>query len=216
MAETFALDAQSRSVTGKKVHQLRVQGFVPAVIYGYEFAPVSVQIPYRPLEIALKQAGGTNIINLSVDGSTHTVITREVQRDVMRGTITHVDFLAVSATTRITTEVPVHFINESPAVESRLGLLATMLQAIQMEAVAADLIDHVDVDLSVLAQVGDAIHVSDLKFSDRLTILTDPDTMIARVTPLAVVTEEETGEEAETTGGEPEVIQRGKAEEDEE
>src|SRR5690606_35837774 len=163
-------DAQPRSVTGKKVHQLRVQGLVPAVIYGYEFAPVSVQIPYRPLEVALRKAGGTNIINLSVDGKTHTVITREVQRDVMRGTISHVDLLAVSATTLITTDVPVHFVNESPAVESRLGTLTTMLQAIQLEALPADLIDHVDVDLSVLAHPGDAIHVRDLTFSDKLNV----------------------------------------------
>jgi large subunit ribosomal protein L25 len=216
VADTYTLDALPRSVVGKKVRQLRVQGLVPAVIYGAKINSVSVQIPYRPLEVALRQAGGTHLININLDGTTHTVITRQVQRDILRGTIAHVDFLAVSADTLISAEVPVQFVGESPAVESRLGVLNTLLNSIEIEALPADLIDRIEVDLSALVNVGDSIHVRDLSFPERVQVNIDPDTMVARVSPLVVVTEEE--EEAETTeptSAEPEVIQKGKIEEEE-
>ena len=147
MADNYIIDAQARTITGKKVSQLRNSGLVPAVVYGASVQPVHVQIAYRPLEVALMKAGGTSLITLNVGDSTHTVITRDVQRDILRGKITHVDFLAVSATTLIKTEVPVHFINESPAIALRLGVLTAVSPSIEIEALSGDLIDHVDVDL---------------------------------------------------------------------
>src|SRR5579871_3315396 len=78
VAETYSLEAESRALVGKKVHQLRVKGLVPAVIYGARVEPINVQIPYRPLEVALLKAGGTHLINVNFDGKTQSVITRAV------------------------------------------------------------------------------------------------------------------------------------------
>jgi large subunit ribosomal protein L25 len=213
VAEIYTLDAQSRSLVGKKVSQLRVQGLVPAVIYGAHVEPVTLQIPYRPLEIALGHAGGTHLINVNFDGKTQSVITREVQRDILRGTIMHVDFLAVDASTRITAEIPVHLVGESPAVSQRLGMLLQGTATLSIEAVPAELIDLIEVNISGLKAVGEAIHVRDLKVSDQLKILNDPDELIVRINPLRVVEESETTEEG-ATAAEPEVITRGKAEEE--
>ncbi len=215
MAEIYTLDAQSRNIVGKKVSQLRVQGLVPAVIYGAHVDPVTLQIPYRPLEIALGHAGGTHLINVNFDGKTQSVITREVQRDVLRGTIMHVDFLAVDASTRITAEIPVHIVGESSAVSQRLGMLLQGTATLSIEAVPAELIDAIEVDISGLKAVGDAIHVRDLKVSDLLEILNDPDELIVRINPLRAVEETEEAAE-ETPTSEPEIIARGKAEEEEE
>jgi large subunit ribosomal protein L25 len=215
VAETYSLDAQARALTGKKVSQLRVQGLVPAIIYGARTEPIVLQIPYRPLEVTLRQAGGTRLININVDGKTQSVITREVQRDILRGTIMHVDFLAVDASTRITADIPVILVGESPAAQTRIGELLQQTNTLSIEAVPADLIDSVEVDVSGLAQIGDAIHVRDLNISPNITVLNDPDDLIARINAIREVVEEVETPEGEAAPAEPEVISKGKAEEEE-
>jgi large subunit ribosomal protein L25 len=212
VAETYTLDAQPRAVVGKKVSQLRNAGVVPAVIYGPRQSPINVQIPYRALEIALMKAGGTHLIEMTVDGSKHTVLAREVQRDVLRGSILHVDFFAVSADTRITADVPVHFVGESPAVTARKGMLLTSANTLTIEVLPKDLISQIDVDISGLAELGDSIHVRDLTLNPDIQLKADPDDMLARIVALPTETEEVTAEAP--TSAEPEVIQKGKQEEE--
>jgi large subunit ribosomal protein L25 len=214
VAESFNLDAQPRTIIGKKVSQLRTQGLVPAVIYGTHIQPISVQIPYRPLQVALSKAGGTHLIDISVGSDTQTVLARHVQRDVMSGGILHVDFLALDMNTKIQTEVPVHFVNESPAVSQRRGVLLQGVNTLTIEALPRDLISQVDVDISGLSDIGDSIHIRDLSVPGAVTIIDDAEEMIVRIAPVPTVTEDE----ATTEGGaaEPEVIARGKADEEEE
>lgn len=215
MAETYTLDAQGRTLVGKKVGQLRRDGLVPAVIYGAKFTPVSLQIPYRPLEIALSRAGGTHLINISFDGKTQTVLTREVQRDVLRGTIMHVDFLAVDASTVVTADIAIHLVGESPAAETRIGELFQQVTSLSVEARPADLVDAVEVDISSLKQVGDSIHIRDLQISSQITVLNDPDDLVIRVNPMRDVnaaTEDEL--EAAEAATEPELITREREEDE--
>lgn len=218
MAETYTLDAQGRTLVGKKVGQLRRNGLVPAVIYGAKVEPMSVQIPYRPLEVALAHAGGTHLININFDGKSQTVITREVQRDVLRGEIIHVDFLAVDATTRITADIAIHLVGESPAAETRIGEMFQQLTSLSIEALPADLVDAVEVDISGLKEVGDSIYVRDLNLSSKVTVLADEDELVVRINPMREVsteTEDEL-EGEEEAASEPEVIARGRAEDEEE
>jgi large subunit ribosomal protein L25 len=213
MAESYSLDAQPRAVVGKKVGALRRSGFVPVVVYGAKTEPFNLQIPYRALQVALMKAGGTHIINLNIDGKKpQMVIARSVQRDVIKGDILHVDFLAVDATTKITTSVPVQYVGEAPAVKANLGVLLNGIQTIEVEALPADLIDRVEVDLSSLKAVNDSIHVRDLKLSSKVAILSDADDMIVRVT----VQEEIVEVTDEVTASEPEVMKKGKTDEEEE
>jgi large subunit ribosomal protein L25 len=180
MAE-FVIDAQSRTITGKQVSQLRNQGIVPAVVYGSKTEPVHIQIPYRPLEVTLMKAGGTNLIDIQVDGQTHTVITREVQRHVIKGNIMHVDFIAINMDEPIMTDVFVHFVGESPAVSASLGILLTGASSLTIETLPANLIDRIEVDLTQLVNVGDAIHARDIVLGDKITLRNDPDELIVRV-----------------------------------
>jgi large subunit ribosomal protein L25 len=214
VAETYTLEAQPRSVTGKKVGALRRQGLVPVIVYGSKIEPISLQIPYRALQITLAKAGGTHLISLDVaGGSSQIVLARAVQRDVLKGDILHVDFLAVDAQTRISTVVPVHFSGEAPAEKAGLGVLLNGLQSVEIEALPADLIDRVEVDLSSLKAVNDSIHVRDLKVGDKVTVLNDPDELIVRV----IVQAEQQEPEADLpTSAEPEVVKKGKADEDDE
>lgn len=187
----FVIEAQPRTITGKQVSQLRNQGIVPAVVYGSKTQPVHIQIPYRPLEVTLMKAGGTNLIDIQVDGNTHTVITREVQRHVIKGNIMHVDFIAVDMNQVINTDVFIHFVGESPVIESNQGMLLTGANSLSIETLPANLIDRIEVDLSALAEIGDAIHVRDLNLGDKITILNDPDELIVRVVQPASARAEE-------------------------
>jgi large subunit ribosomal protein L25 len=216
VADTYTLEAQPRAITGKKVSQLRTQGLVPAVIYGTKVQPVHVQIPYRALEIILARAGGTHLIDIQVDGGTHSVLARDVQRDVIRRDILHVDFLEVDVNQTVRTIVPVHFVGESPAVQTRIGVLSHGANTFEVEALPRNLIDAIEVDVSGLKAIGDTIHVSDLNLPDTVTIHADPEDLVVRVNPVPQVVEEVETAEEETTSAEPEVIRRERAEDDEE
>lgn len=216
MAESYTLEAQPRTLIGKKVGQLRRDGIVPVVVYGAKVQPMHLQINERVLTTTLYKAGGTHIINLDVEGKTQQVIARDVQRDVMRGNILHVDFLAIDATTLISAEIPVHFVGESPAVDAGQGILMNGISSVTIEALPADLIDRVEVDLAALKDVNDSIHVRDLNLGDKVRVITDEDAMIVRVITTAAQEAAAAAEEelASTTSAEPEVIEKGKKDED--
>jgi large subunit ribosomal protein L25 len=208
VAENYVLEAQPRTVIGKKVGRLRRSGLVPVVVYGPKTEPVNLQIEYRPLQIALMKAGGTNLIEIRYEGGSHVVLAREVQRDIIRTEITHVDFFAVDLLAKISIDVPIHFVGESPAVQARKGILITGPTMITIETLP-----------SHLNEIGDAVHVRDLNLDADITIINDPDEMIARIsqTSAARSEEDEAAELAEgAAAGEVEIIKKGKADEEEE
>jgi large subunit ribosomal protein L25 len=218
VAENYVLEAQPRTIIGKKVSQLRRQGLVPVGLYGPKIKPISLQIPYRPLQVALMKAGGTNLIDIKVDGTTQTVLAREVHRDVLRGDILHVDFFVVDLTETIQIDVPIHFVNEAPAVAARKGILITGPTVLTIETLPSNLLSQIEIDLSGLNEIGDAIHVRDVKLDADIVIINDPEEMIARIsqTPAARSEESEELEAGEGTPGEVEIIKKGKEDEEEE
>ncbi|HEX2623550.1 MAG TPA: 50S ribosomal protein L25 [Phototrophicaceae bacterium] len=209
----FSIEAQPRSITGKKVSQVRNQGLVPGTIYGPKSQPVSIQVPYRPLEIALTKAGGTNLIDLVVEGKTRTVLAREVQRDPIKRTIRHIDFYEVDLLSKIRTSVPLHFVGESPVVAQKRGVLITGPAAITIEVLPTKLLHVIEVDLSSLKNLGDSVTVADLKLGDDIHIVDDPEEMLAKVIQTSAARSEE-DEAAELGSAEPEVITKGKGEEE--
>ncbi len=212
----ITLEAQPRTLVGKKVSQLRAQGIVPIIVYGPRTEPLTLQVPYRPLEVALMKAGGTHLIDLKVDDKTITVLAREVQRNVLRGDILHADFFAVDESEAISADVHIHLEGSSPAVDMGLGMLLTGTNTITIETLPSKLLDVIPVDVSVLKAPGDAIYVRDLDLGPEIKILNDPDEMIVRVAQTSAARAEEEAEEETGALAEPEVIQRGKVEEDEE
>jgi len=215
VAEKYIIEAQSREIIGKKVSQLRRQGIVPVTVYGPKETPVNLQVPYRPLQLALMKAGGTNLIEINVDGKTTPVLAREVQRDILRNDIMHVDFFAVDMTAKIRIDVPLHFVGDSSAVATKKGILVTGPTTITIETLPSHLLNSVEIDISSLAEVNDSIHVRDLKLGEEIVVINDPDEMIARISqPAAARSEEDAAEEA--AAAEVEIIKKGKADEEEE
>lgn len=214
----YVIDAEPRSVTGKKVGALRRTGVVPATVYGPKQDPVNVQIPYRPLEVALLKAGGSHLIQLVTDGKGQTVLVRDVQRHTITRKIMHVDFFALDMKAKLRTDLPVHYIGESPAVAAKLGVIITGPTSLHVELLPSKLIDFIPVDISGLTEIGDAILVKDLNIGDDIEILNDPEELLARLTQTAAArSDEEVDEETEDTGSsEPEVVKRGKDDEEDE
>lgn len=212
----YTIDAEVREVTGKKVGALRRAGIVPATIYGPKQEPVNVQIPYRPLEIALAKAGGSHLIELSTGKFTQTVLVRSVQRNPISRKIMHVDFFALDMKSLLRTNVPVHYTGESPAVAAKQGVLVTGPTVLLVELLPSKLMDHIAVDVSTLAEVGAAIHVRDLDLGKDIVILNDPEELLARVTQTAAARSEEDveAEAEETSSSEPEVLKKGKEDEE--
>jgi len=219
--EKVVLKATKRDVTGKQVSALRRAGKLPAVIYGRRTEPVSITLDAHVAGLALSKVGSSSLITVEVDGKEYPALVRERQRDFIKGTLKHVDFLAVSLTETIRADVRIEITGISPAVKDLNAVLVTGLHAISVECLPTDLPDHIEVDISSLAQVGDGIHVGDLQVPDKVQILTDPGEMIV----VATYAKEEAVEEVaapvegviapEGEGGEPELsVERGKKEEE--
>ncbi len=212
--EKLVLEAEPREITGKKVKALRRQGKLPAVMYGKGLKPVALQLDAREASKILSRSGAAALVDLKIGKEVHKVLLRDVQRDIIRRHAIHVDFLEVAMDVMIRTEVPVELIGEAPAVSDYGGVLVTGVSEIEVEALPGDLVDRVTVDLTKLANVGESITVADLDLGGKVKILTEPDELIARIIFKAEEVEEEVEEELVPLETEPEVIERGKKEEE--
>jgi large subunit ribosomal protein L25 len=212
--ENEVLKATLRAETGKKVNALRRAGRLPAVVYGKALKePLSISLELREATRILRQVGSSTLLTLDVDGREIPTLVRERQRDFLRGDYLHIDFLAISLTEKVRTQVSIELVGVSQAVKDG-GLLITGIESVEVEALPQDLPESFTVDLGALKEIGDGIHVSDLVIPAGVECLSDPEEMIAVVTAPVVEVEEEVVEAAEEAGAEPEVIEKGKGEEE--
>jgi large subunit ribosomal protein L25 len=207
--------AMKRNVIGKQVKGLRREGKVPAIVYGAGMEPTAIELQAREAERALARASGATLLDLDLDGTLHKVLVREIQRHSIRRDIRHVDFLKVAMDQVIRAEVPIELLGEAPAVKTLGGVLVTGVQAIEVEALPADLPDRVTVSIESLAKVDDTINVGDLNLGQGVRVLTPGEDVVARVIYQAAEVLEEP-KEAVAVAEEPEVISRKKEEEGEE
>ncbi len=204
MAEHL-LSADDRSATGKGPNRrLRMAGRIPGVIYGKGREAQSVVLDPTALEKLLHKSGaGLNtLIDLSVAGSTDTVLVKELQRHPVHGTYVHVDFFKVDMTQKIIVSVPIHFIGKARGVEFG-GILDHPLREIEVECLPRAIPEHIEVDVSAL-EIGQAIHVRDLRLPEGVQVMTDAELPVASVVlPAAEVeaTPTETVVEGEVVAG---------------
>jgi len=210
------LNAEHREVTGKKVKALRRQGYLPAVLYGVGIESIPIKLDLKEASKVISAAGSSTLLLLKIGKKQHQVLVRDTQRQVIRRGLQHVDFLKVAMDVAIRAEVPIEFVGEAPAVRDLGGVLVTELIEIEIESLPADLPDRITVDLELLAEITDTITVGDLSFGEGVEVITSPNDVIARVIyQVEEEIEEEELEEVIPTEEEPEVIERGKLEEEE-
>jgi large subunit ribosomal protein L25 len=214
--EQIELSVAPRTIKGKEVSGLRRSGIVPAVLYGRRAEPVSLQANGRELMRVLMKAGSSRLVKLNIEGAVEPrmALVREVQREPIRGTLLHVDFYGVSMTEKITLSIRVRFDGVSPAAALNEGVLTYGNDSVEIECLPADLIDALVVDLTRLVKVGDVVHVSDLQVPETVKILSNPDDLVVRVTRLAAEEVEAPVAVAAVVSTEPEVIKKGKTEEE--
>lgn len=219
MAETIVLQTAKRTVTGKEVRHLRREGIIPGVLYGPGLEPLSLQVPWTDLRSVLLHAGGSRVIELSVDGEKYNALVRSVQRTPIRGDVMHIDFYRVQMDVAIRTEVPVVLTGNADAIEDADGVLVHELMSLTVECLPGDLPSEITVDVSGLTEVGQMILVSDLPELPGVTYHDGPDTVIVSTTYQQRATEEEEEEEEAVEaeeGEEPELIRRQDEEDEDE
>lgn len=192
------LNAEPRELRGKKVRFLRRQGLLPANLYGRREESVAVQIPTHELIELVRHGGARHYFDLAVTGqSTQPVVIQRIDRDPVSRQVLHVDFLRVSLTEVITVTVALTFVGEAPAVRDQGGVVIHGLNSVTVSALPGDVPDSFEIDLSSLAEIDAALHVSDLRPPNGVTILTDPTQLVAKVEAPRLAAEEEEAAVAE-------------------
>ncbi|HEY9077275.1 MAG TPA: 50S ribosomal protein L25 [Anaerolineaceae bacterium] len=209
--EKNVLNASLRTVTGKQVKALRRQGLIPAVLYGHNLTPTPITLNAREATRLLSSLTKSSLVTINLGNEVHSALVREKQRNFIKGDLLHVDFQVVSLTEKIRTSVSLELVGTSPAVKDYNGVVVTNLTELEVECFPQDLPEHVRVDISKLVKIGDSILVRDVDLSDKVEVLADPDEVIVVVTLSG--TEEITPAEGEAVS-EPEVIEKGKKEEE--
>lgn len=208
--EKVVLKAARRTVTGKHVSTLRRQGLLPAVMYGHGTEPIAITLDAHSTSLVLASLSSSTLVNIDLDGQVKATLVREKQRDPVKRNLLHVDFHVVSMTEKLRTKVSIILDGVSPAVKDFNGVVVSNLNEIEVEALPGDLPEHILVDISGLAAVGDALHVSDLKLGKGVEIFADPEEVVVVIAGTKEEVEPEVVEETD----EPEVIERGKKEEE--
>ena len=215
MAKQVKLKAEPRSATGRSAaRKLKARGIVPAVIYGGKHKSQALQVLERDINTMLSHASGENIlVELEIAGEKtgRTALLQEVQHSPVRGDVVHVDFHAISMDEKIEASVPLEALGVATGVKNFGGLLEQNLRTLAIECLPRDLPDKITVDVSAL-NIGDAIHVRDIKLPEGVTVKVNADlTAFSVVAPVAE--EEPTTPEAEAAAAAgPEVITAKKEE----
>lgn len=145
------LDAQPRTLVGRKVRQLRRQGLVPVTIYGKKQTAENLQVVERSLDRVLRAAGFSQLVQVDVEGgSTHNVLIRDVQRHPVTHSFLHADLYAVDLTEKQQVQVPVHATGKPETLAQGLMVLQS-LDHVTVEALPGNIPTHIDVDITNLS-----------------------------------------------------------------
>lgn len=211
MISDITVEAKLRTKTGSaESRRLRRQGFIPAIVYGDKKDPVAVTVNTKQITLILRSETGHNtIFKLSTpDHEDATVMIKEWEIDPVKGKLTHADFFRISLTEKQHVSVPIELTGEATGAKQDGGIIDHVLRELEIECLPTDIPEHISVDISHL-KVGDHVMVKDLKVPVNVRVLSSPDQVVALV---ATTAEEESAAAQEVA--EPEVIKKGKQEEE--
>jgi large subunit ribosomal protein L25 len=213
--EGLKLEADKRDILGKKTRFLRRQGITPAHLFGHGLESLALQCDTAKLQRVIARAGRTRLISLGVKGDkeTRSVFIKEIQRDLRNGELLHVDLFQVRKAEKIRVDVPIVLVGEAPALKTKEYTLTHSLTSLSIECLPDKLPPQIEVDLSPLAEVGQAIHVRDIPLSPDITLHNDPDQMVVRVSEVRVEKVEEVVPEEVAAEAEAEAVAEEGAEE---
>ncbi len=202
MTASNELTALPREIVGKSSSKLGHVGQIPAVLYGRGRDPLSIAIDRHAFELFSAHHSGAALVELKVKGEKKPVnaMVREIQRSPIKGTVLHVDFVAVSMTEKVHASLPLHLVNDPAGVRAG-GVLTINLHELSVEALPGDLPEFLEWDVAGL-EMGETLLVGDVKPPKGIEVLDDAEATIASVQAPRVEVEAVEGEEA----AEPELI----------
>jgi large subunit ribosomal protein L25 len=192
------LNVSPRPVLGKKVKRLRREGIIPANVYGRALDSVAIQVVRDDLVRVVRSAGRNEIVYLRLDGEEpRPTFVRQIQRNPVTDAILHVDFYQISLAEKVRIEVPLALVGTAPAEQTHGGTLLHSLDSITVEGLPTDIPSVIEVEVSGLEEIDASIHVGELSVPDQVTVLSDPEVVVAKIAPPHVEkeVEEEVGEE---------------------
>ncbi len=214
--ENTKLIAKKRNLEGtSNARRIRKTGALPAVIFGAEKEPVSVEIDTHDFEQILHHSASESmLIEIEIEGEGNTrVLVKDVQHHPVTSDLLHVDLMRVTAGKPINVEIQLELVGEAEGVKAG-GTVDHVMHSISVECLPKDLVEKIEIDISEM-EIGDALHVSDLGLGDKFKSLVDETAIVATVAAPRAEEEEEEGEEvAADASAEPEVITEKKEDED--
>jgi len=205
-----ALKVEKRELTGRKVKNLRKDGFLPASVYGREIDSLSLKADLHEAKDIFDQVGETSLIDLNVKGEKkkRPVLLKNPQYDPITDNLLHLDFHQVDLSQEVTAEVPVELAGKSPAAESGEGVLVQLVSELEVKALPTELPEKFVVDVSGLEKVDDTVTIGDLeKYSDKVEIKAEKEQILAKVEPLLEEIEEPVVPEEDLLVGEDELVE---------
>ena len=221
MREEITVDAEVRQTRGKnEARRTRRRGLIPAVVYGSFQDPVAVAVSPKHLQQILRSSTGYNtIFDLAINGGETTpVMIVDEQFDPIKGNLLHADLKRIDLSKRLRVTVPVFTHGEPRGVKQQGGLLEVITRTVEIECIPEEIPENFSVDVTEL-MIGQSKRASDVALSGSMKLVSAPDTVIAHVVALRAEEAPAAAEaapvaEATPAGGEPEVIKKGKKEEE--
>jgi len=197
--EQIELLTTARETLGKKVRFLRRQGITPVHLFGHDVKSLALQCDTVQLHRVLAQAGRTRLVSLQLDKGKkpRNVLIREIQREPCTGELLHVDFYQVRTAEKTKVEVPVVLVGEAPALKSKENMLMQELNSLTVECFPTEIPASVELDVSFLTEVDQTIRVKDIKLDEEVSVLNDPELLVAKISFRHIEKEEEVVAEEE-------------------
>lgn len=205
---SISLNAKNRAERGKNAsRRLRAAELVPVTVYGGGQDATSATVAKREFASLIRHHGRNVIFTLDVEGAATPVKIADVQIDPIKGFLVHADLMRISLTEKAKFEVPIKIVGEADGVRNFGGILDVPTHTLEIRCLPTDIPAVIEVDVTSLG-LGAHLSVKDLKLGDSIELLDDPETV------LATVVSPKAEETAEAGAAEPEVIKKGKGEDD--
>ena len=194
--------AQKRTVLGKKVKALRKEGVTPVSLFGKGMASLALQVRTTDLHRVLTTTGRNALVDLAItdaakgSDASYKVMVRDLQINPVNDQVLHVDFYRVLMTQRMEAEVQVVLIGVAPAVDRGLGTLTHGVSAIRVDGLPGTIPSAVEVDVSPLEEANQSIFAKDIPLPSGVSLVSDPEQIVARVVVRRGMAEEEKPAEA--------------------
>jgi large subunit ribosomal protein L25 len=191
--DELKIKAVKRDVLGKKNRFLRRQGVTPAHLFGHSLKSLVLQCDTEELKKIVAHAGTTRLVSLKVEGEKEpkNVFVREIQRDMLSRQLLHVDFYQVKKGEKMSMDVPIVLVGEAPAMKGKGRIMSRGTVLLRIECLPEKVPPQIEVDISVLQDIDQAIHVKDIILDPEIIVRDDPELLVAKVSEIVIKAEEE-------------------------